>query len=239
MSFNKFTDCEFFFKKKCSKGNRCSFRHANQVLECKYDCLAWAEGNCFNVNCPYLHFRCPKGNFKPLVTSSTYSGALETKKSVIMTICKYHLHGKCTRGKACLYLHDDSISGSGSSSDLALSTTDVLTMCGDDGDDRDSNSIDGVKTTIPTTNVVEQAVDKGMDMGVNDINSDGLDRNAQQLKKPKLTSGSAVLAKYSMKSYVHGKVTKEGTESEWDRVVTNSTPSNSDGQLDVTKSSTS
>ncbi|KRZ74045.1 Zinc finger CCCH domain-containing protein 11A [Trichinella papuae] len=50
-------DCYFFFYSKCTKGDRCPFRHSKSALGTEIVCQAWLEGRCRKAGCGYRHMK--------------------------------------------------------------------------------------------------------------------------------------------------------------------------------------
>ena len=135
--FKPLSDCSYYYSSTCSRGGKCLFRHlfknTNNVLVCD----KWNMYNCFDKGCKYLHPVGPIESYNPSSTvinkadnasrKPDYDMSFEDKTIVLTEInadskqninCKYYLHGKCTRGKECSYLHE-------TSDTLNVRTTDI------------------------------------------------------------------------------------------------------------------
>ena len=90
------TDCQFFLRGTCSKGVACPFRHCQAALLTDRTCENWLAYACYDVACPYRH-----GS----TGYSTASSIGATKDATSVEICKFFMHGRCSKGDQCTFRH--------------------------------------------------------------------------------------------------------------------------------------
>ncbi|XP_067015286.2 uncharacterized protein [Anabrus simplex] len=84
--FKKRNDCKYYYYTKCSKGDRCDFRHEPAALGSKRVCCLWKQGKCLDEHCQFRHMN------------------LENNKT---PCCWEEKHGSC-QVKECPFQHSKS-----------------------------------------------------------------------------------------------------------------------------------
>ena len=110
MDDRRITDCFYFIRGGCSKGDACPFRHPTfSVSEVPPVCIGWNKFQCTNISCRFQH---PSGLTTALpasirVAKKSIDGStdLSDKRVRDQQVCKYFMSGRCTRSD-CAFLHD-------------------------------------------------------------------------------------------------------------------------------------
>ncbi|KAL9642029.1 hypothetical protein ABK040_004082 [Willaertia magna] len=83
---NNLTDCVFYLKDMCTKGDKCEFRHCEATKHNTRICKFWTRGECLNKDCSFRH-----PTIKPTVEPT-------------VTPCYFYSIGSCTKVN-CPFLH--------------------------------------------------------------------------------------------------------------------------------------
>lgn len=131
MDFRGLEDCFYFLQGGCTNAS-CVYRHSAISKESDIYCQGWQQFTCYDIKCPHRHSSIPVRktqtslshnisqqevshahirvseatiNFDPSDLHPKEKDTSCRKSAKARAICKYNLHGKCTKGDACTFLH--------------------------------------------------------------------------------------------------------------------------------------
>ena len=96
----KNTDCYYFFNgDKCSKGDKCEYRHNDQARDTEKLCIHYQKGYCkTGPLCPYRHTIA--STVHPHINKATVSSGSRPQ-------CRFYQQGTCNKGDACPFEHHE------------------------------------------------------------------------------------------------------------------------------------